>query len=106
MDTTLSVSYETIAHFFEATEGNYRNAIYISCSCSYRRESGCGDFLYIPGYDCRPVLLPLADAECCSEGTACGMPSEVYRLRNQLTGEKGKWQGIIHTWRTGRGSGI
>ena len=63
MDTTLSVSYETIAHFFEATEGNYRNAIYISCSYSYRRESGCGDFLYIPGYDCRPVLLPLADAE-------------------------------------------
>ena len=47
MDTTLSVSYETIAHFFEATEGNYRNAMYISCSCSYRRA----------------VLLPLADAE-------------------------------------------
>ena len=37
--------------------------MYISCSCSYRRESGCGDFLFIPGHDCRPVLLPLADVE-------------------------------------------
>lgn len=63
MDPVLSVSYATIAAFFEAAEGNYRNAVYVSCSCSYRRESGCGDFLFIPGHDCRPILLPLADAE-------------------------------------------
>ena len=63
MDPVLSVSYATIAGFFEAAEGNYRNAVYVSCSCSYRRESGCGDFLFIPGHDCRPILLPLTDAE-------------------------------------------
>lgn len=63
MDPVLSVSYATIAGFFEAAEGNYRNAVYVSCSCSYRRESGCGDFLFIPGHDCLPILLPLTDAE-------------------------------------------
>ena len=63
MDPVLSVSYATIAAFFEAAEGNYRNAVYVSCSCDYRRESGCGDFLFIPGHDCRPILLPLSDAE-------------------------------------------
>lgn len=62
-EPVLSVSYATIASFFEATEGNYRNAVYVSCTCSYQRESGCGDFLYIPGHDCRPVLLPVSDAE-------------------------------------------
>ena len=63
MDPVLSVSYATIAAFFEAAEGNHRNAVYVSCSCGYRRESGCGDFLFIPGHDCRPILLPLSDAE-------------------------------------------
>ena len=28
MDPVLSVSYATIAAFFEATEGNFRNAVY------------------------------------------------------------------------------
>ncbi len=42
MDPVLSVSYAAIAGFFETAEGNYRNAVYVSCSCSYRRESGCG----------------------------------------------------------------
>lgn len=63
MDPILSVSYATIAAFFEAAEGNYRNAAYVSCSCDYTRESGCGDFLFIPGRDCIPVILPLQDAE-------------------------------------------
>lgn len=63
IDPILSVSYETIARFFEATEGNYRNALYIACSCSYKKESGCGDFLFIPGFNCYPILLPLSDAE-------------------------------------------
>lgn len=63
MDPVLSVSYATIAAFFEAAEGSYRNAVYVSCACDYRRESGCGDFLFIPGHDCRPILLPLSDAE-------------------------------------------
>ncbi len=62
-DPVLSVSYATIAAFFEAAEGNYRNAVYVSCTCDYQKESGCGDFLFIPGHDCRPVLLPLLDAE-------------------------------------------
>jgi len=63
MDPVLSVSYATIAGFFEAAEGSYRNAVYVSCSCDYTRESGCGDFLFIPGHDCRPILLPVTDAE-------------------------------------------
>ena len=63
MEPLLSVSYATIAAFFEAAGGNYRNAVYVSCFCSYQRESGCGDFLFIPGHDCRPILLPLTDAE-------------------------------------------
>lgn len=63
MDPVLSVSYATIASFFEAAEGNFRNAVYVSCSCHYTKESGCGDFLFIPGHDCRPVILPLTDAE-------------------------------------------
>lgn len=62
-DPVLSVSYATVASFFEAAQGNYRNAVYVSCSCNYERESGCRDFLFIPGHDCRPILLPLSDAE-------------------------------------------
>lgn len=63
MDPILSVSYTTIASFFEATEGNFRNAVYVFCSCNYAKKSGCGDFLFIPNHDCKPVILPLADAE-------------------------------------------
>lgn len=63
MDPVLSVSYEIIACFFEAAEGNYRNAMYISCSCSQEHEDRCGDFLFIPGHNCIPILLPCSDAE-------------------------------------------
>ena len=63
MDPILNISYATIASFFEATEGNFRNAVYVSCNCSYERESGCGDFLFVPGHDCKPVIIPLTDAE-------------------------------------------
>lgn len=63
MDPVLSVSYETIARFFEAAEGNYRNAMYILCSCPRERNGRCGDFLFIPGHDCIPILLPCSDAE-------------------------------------------
>lgn len=60
----LGVSYETVISFFESTEGNYRNALYLECNnCHYQRESSCGDFLFIPGYDCRPILLPIQDAK-------------------------------------------
>lgn len=60
----LSISYETLTRFFEAAGGNHRNAFYMYCDvCKYRREEGCGAYLYIPGYDCVPVLLPCADAE-------------------------------------------
>jgi hypothetical protein len=63
MDPILSVSYSTIASFLEAANGNFRNSIYVSCTCDYRRESGCGDFLFVPGHDCIPIILPLSDAE-------------------------------------------
>lgn len=61
---TLSVTYQTVARFLEAAGGNYRNALYITCShCSHTRESGCRDYLCIPGEDGFPVLLPIKDAE-------------------------------------------
>lgn len=63
MDPILGVSHATVASFMEATQGNFRNAIYVSCKCDYTRESGCGDFLFIPGCDCKPVILPVKDAE-------------------------------------------
>lgn len=60
----LNISYETLVRFFEATEGNYRNALYIHCCvCKHQRENNCGDFLFIPDHDCQPILLPLTDAE-------------------------------------------
>lgn len=63
MNSVLNVSYETIAKFFEAAEGNYRNAIYVTCSCSGGKEEGCRDFLFIPGDDCKPLLFPVMDAK-------------------------------------------
>lgn len=60
----LGISYDTLVRFFEATEGNYRNALYILCgTCRHQRENGCGDFLFVPGHDCLPILLPLKDTE-------------------------------------------
>lgn len=47
-DPALNVSYETIARFFEAAEGNYRNAVYVTCSSSCQRAEGCRDFLLFP----------------------------------------------------------
>lgn len=63
MDPILGVSYATVASFMESAQGNFRNAFYVTCSCDYTRESGCGDFLFIPGFDCKPVILPVTDAE-------------------------------------------
>ena len=67
MDQTkpLSISYENLVRFFEATEGNYRNALYIRCSsCRYCREEGCGDFLFIPGHDAESFLGPVDCSDC------------------------------------------
>ena len=59
----ISIRYKTLVHFLEAAEGNYRHSLNIRCGpCNYCREEGCGDFLFIPGPDCVPILLPLADA--------------------------------------------
>lgn len=63
MNSLLSVSYAVIASFLESAEGNYRNAVYVTCSCAHNREHGCGDFLFIPGHDCTPVIVPVKDAE-------------------------------------------
>ena len=62
MEQTLHISYRTIASFFEATEGNYRNAFYVSCHPHCSQEQ-CGDFLFIPDYDCRPIIIPVSDLE-------------------------------------------
>ena len=62
MEQNLQTGYHTIASFFEATEGNYRNAFYVSCDphCSNKQ---CGDFLFIPDFDCKPILVPVSDLE-------------------------------------------
>lgn len=62
MDPVLNISYETVARFLESAEGNYRNAVYVTCSCSGRNAEGCRDFLFIPDGDCLPVLFPVTDA--------------------------------------------
>lgn len=48
MDPVLSVSYATIAAFFEATEGNFRNAVYVSCHCHYTKEPDARTFCSFP----------------------------------------------------------
>jgi len=64
VDPILTINYATLAEFLEAAEGNYRNAIYIKCTCcKYSKSPQCKDFLFIPGHDCRPVLIPICDAE-------------------------------------------
>lgn len=63
MDSTLGISYQTIAAFFEAAEGNHRNAVFVTCRCAGREEAGCRDFLFIPGHDCSPLIFPRSDAE-------------------------------------------
>lgn len=64
MESGLGVNLTTIAEFMSAAQGNHRNALYIRCNiCAYKRESHCGDFLFIAGPDGTPILLPVSDAE-------------------------------------------
>ena len=64
LESSVGVSFTTLAAFMEAAQGNYRNALYIHCSvCLYSREAHCGDFLFIANYDGTPILLPKYDAE-------------------------------------------
>lgn len=80
MDPILTISYQTIADFLEAAEGNYRNAIYVSCHCHAKEEAGCRDFLFIPSYECRPIIFPLKDARI-----FLGTPIEPSECAGQLT---------------------
>ena len=63
MDPVLSVSYTTVAAFLESTEGNFRQAIYVNCNCKYEAHADCNDFLFVPGHDCKPIILPVKDLE-------------------------------------------
>ena len=59
MAEILGVNLKTIADFMDAAQGNYRNALYISCNvCGYSKESHCGDFLFIAGSDGSPICFP------------------------------------------------
>lgn len=54
----------TVAQFIGATDGNWRNSIYVECSCKVEpRPEGCGDVLFSVASDGRAVLLPVPDAE-------------------------------------------
>lgn len=63
MEKTRCVSnIETIRRFLNATEGNWRNTLYIECStCKYGGD--CQDRLFVPDADGTPLLLPVSDVE-------------------------------------------
>lgn len=64
MSPKFTSDVKVISAFLKNSCDNWRNAMYIECSvCKYHKESGCGDFLFIPEATGRPVLLPLHDAE-------------------------------------------
>ena len=49
-EPALNVSYETIARFFEAAEGNYRNAVYVPAAAPARGQKAAGiSFLFPAG---------------------------------------------------------
>lgn len=82
LNPVLSVSYAAIASFLESAEGSYRNAIYVTCSCVHSPEHGCGDFLFIPGHDCKPIIFPLKDAEAffqtCVDKSECACVTDCH----------------------------
>jgi len=50
--------------FDDLTDHNWRNTFYIRCDgCRFPRRDGCGDFLFVPDEEGRPVLLPIRYAE-------------------------------------------
>lgn len=54
----------TVAQFISATDGNWRNSIYVECTCMVEpKPEGCGDVLFAVGPDGRAMLLPVPDAE-------------------------------------------
>lgn len=68
MEQTIYVDYRSIARFFEAAEGNYRNAFYVSCH-PHCPQVQCGDFLFIPDFDCKPIIIPVTTLELfCGSG--------------------------------------
>ena len=56
-------SLQTIGRFLNSTQGNWRNSLYVECrSCRFGFHD-YGTFLFVPGPDGVPVLLPESDAE-------------------------------------------
>lgn len=58
MDPVLSVSYATIATFLEAAEGNYRNAMYVSCTAATRANPNAAIFFLYPDMIAGPSSCP------------------------------------------------
>lgn len=60
-----AVRPDTIQRFLDATQSNWRNALYIEClSCGHgSRPADCGDILCAFDITGTPVLLPVPDAE-------------------------------------------
>jgi hypothetical protein len=52
----------TIHAFLNATEGNWRNSLYIDCSRCHFGGCDCDGFLFAPTEDGTPLLLPVCDA--------------------------------------------
>ena len=54
-----------LRRFIKASRGNWHNAVYIECGVCLTENKRCGapDFLYVPDYDGRPVLIPRTSLE-------------------------------------------
>jgi len=52
-----------LQEFIETTRTNWRNSVYIECTCCKYGDCGAKDFLYAPGADGRPLFFPVSDAE-------------------------------------------
>ena len=64
MEKMLISNIPTIRDFLVATDANWRNSVYIECR--ERCPQACGgkkDFLYTPGANGVPVIVPVCDIE-------------------------------------------
>lgn len=89
MNSCCKTPIRIIHSFLNATEGNWRNAVYIECRyCKYERTSLCTkqpDMLCVAAADGSPLLLPVSDAEIlfarCLDKSECLV--EISNLRFQ-----------------------
>lgn len=65
MEKTLTLSsLEQLKHFYQVSDGNWKNAIYLFCdSCPLLSEQACKNLLCVFDIESKPVIIPVIDAE-------------------------------------------